>query len=70
LPSNCNINDSSYKQKIFNRDVLWMGINVIKYSLEVSQYYEAQRILEDLTRCGNLCDTSLINPTYDCGCNN
>ena len=70
LQSNCNINDSSYKQKIFNRDVLWMGINVIKYSLAVSQYYEAQRILEDLTRCGNLCDTSLINPTYGCGCNN
>ena len=47
-----------------------MGINVIKYSLEVSQYYEAQRILENLIRCGNLCDTSLINPTYGCECNN
>lgn len=70
LHNNCNVNSESHKQKIFNRDLLWMGINVIKYSLEVSQYYEAQRILEELTRCGNLCDTSIINPTYGCGCSN
>ena len=70
LPFNCNIDSESYKQKIFNRDLLWMGINVIKYSVEVSQYYEAQRILEELYKCGNLCDTLTINATYGCGCNN
>lgn len=70
LPDNCNRNSDSYKQSIFNRDLLWMGINVIKYSLERGQYFEAQRIFEQLIRCNNLCDTSIINPSYGCGCNN
>lgn len=70
LPKECNINSSTYKQQIFNRDLLWMGINVIKYCLEQSQLYEAQRYYESISRCDVLCNNSLNNPTHGCGCNN
>lgn len=70
LPKSCSTNSPEYKQKIFNRDLLWMGINVIKYSLELSQLYEAQRYLEELTRCSVLCDSSHLTSSYNCGCNN
>lgn len=70
LPKECNINSSTYKQQIFNRDLLWMGINVIKYCLEQSQLYEAQRYYESISRCDVLCNNSLNNSTYGCECNN
>ena len=70
LPQNCNINSQVYKQGMFNRDLLWMGINVIKYCLEQSQLYEAQRYLEEISKCDVLCNNSLNNSTYGCGCNN
>lgn len=71
LPKSCNRN--SLSSQIFNRDILWMAINVIKYCLDTSQLYEAQRYLEEVTRCSNWCDGSfninLINSS-GCGCNN
>lgn len=70
LPNNCNINSDTYRQKIFNRDVLWMGINSVKYLIESQppQLFEAQRLLEELNRCNDLCDTSNITLNYGCGC--
>lgn len=70
LPKGCNINSDSYKQQIFNRDLLLMGINVMKYLTEQTPalYLEAQRLLEDLTTCGILTNT-INNVTYGCGCN-
>lgn len=38
----------------FNRDFVWMTLNVIKYLLEWGQYYEAQLVLEDLA-CYDFC---------------
>ena len=68
LPQNCKSNSDEYKQKIYNRDIIWMGINVIKYALSISQYYEAQRYLELLTRCGLICSNLTNNRSYDCQC--
>ena len=69
LPNTCKQTSDEYKQKIYNRDVVWMTINVIKYALSVSQYYEAQRYLESITRCGILCSTVSTNINYGCECN-
>lgn len=59
------------KQNIFNRDILWMGINVIQYCLDVGNFYEAQRTLERLTGCGLLCKQNQLHINYfkSCGCN-
>ena len=54
----------------FNRDFLWMTINVINYYLEWDKYSEAQIVLENIG-CTNLCpnDRSLYSPTKSgCGC--
>ncbi len=67
LQKSCNENDNAIKQKIFNRDLFWMAINSIKYLVSFSRYYEAQQMLERVSKCGLLCDTKI---TYDCGCTN
>ena len=54
---------------IFVRDLLWMGINVIKYNIETLQLYEAQRILEKLTSCYSFCDANSLITYNNCGCN-
>ena len=54
----------------FNRDFLWMTINVINYYLEWDQYSEAQIILENIG-CTNLCpdEDSVYNKSNGgCGC--
>lgn len=57
---------------IYNRDIVWMALNIIKYLIELGQYYEAQRILENVTQCGNICrevftSTNVIGEN-NCGC--
>lgn len=55
--------------QIHNRDILWMTINVIKYLIDLGQYYEAQRILENVMSCNNLCKVSSNNSNSSgCGC--
>ena len=54
----------------FNRDFLWMTINVINYYLEWDKYSEAQIVLENLG-CTNLCPEPNGNydtPKSGCGC--
>lgn len=59
---------------IYNRDIIWMAINVIKYLIELGQYYEAQRVLEDITQCGGICKDVMVDKNTigggGCGCNN
>lgn len=63
----CTSQDLS--QKIKDRDLIWMFINVIKYSLETGQLYEAQRFLEKLNKCNSICGNNNIKTTYNnCGC--
>ena len=55
---------------IHNRDIIWMTINVLKYLVEKQDLFEAQRILESVTKCNTMCNntTSNIN-NINCGCN-
>ena len=69
LPTSCN--KDKLKEKIYNKDILWMGINVIKYCLDMSKLYEAQDYLEKIISCGIYCNKSTrLNNTSNCGCNN
>lgn len=72
LPGRCLNKLDDVKMQIYNRDIVWMSINVIKYLIELAQYYEAQRILEDITQCGGICKDSdkVIEGGSGCGCNN
>lgn len=61
--------DKNDKDLIFKRDFLWMTINVLKYRVENSQLFEAQRILETVNGCGSFCKTSKPNLNISgCGC--
>ena len=53
----------------FNRDFIWMTINVINFYLEVDQYTEAEIVLEDLG-CYNFCDLRNVDVENRklCGC--
>lgn len=55
---------------IFNRDIAWMTINMIKYYLGFGQIYEAQRILEQINYCNGICKQPKYKSKYqnNCGC--
>ena len=55
-------------QDISNRDILWIGINTIKYLLDLGKYYEAQGVLESLTGCTGLCKQSIKVKDNGDGC--
>lgn len=54
---------------IFERDFLWMTINIIDYLVCNKQFEEAQRILENFNKCNSFCkqSTNKIN-SHHCGC--
>ena len=52
----------------FKRDIVWMAINVIKYYVELGQLMEAQRLLEELTKCGGICNDIKSSSKQGCGC--
>lgn len=56
------------QQEVYNRDIVWMTISVIKYLIEFGQYNEAQRILEAITQCGNICGNLKSKDNNSCGC--
>ena len=63
------INKLGYtKEDVYNRDIIWMSINIIKYLIGFGQYYEAQRILESITQCGNICREQNPKKGGGCGC--
>lgn len=55
---------------IFNRDLVWMTLNIIKYYTGFKQVYEAQRVLEQINYCHGVCRDSKtkLNNQSDCGC--
>ena len=61
---NCNrgVNDLDTKA-----DILLAAIMVIKDLMEKGEYAEAQRILDGLNTCGNLCK-NYVNRLKGCGC--
>lgn len=63
----CKTIDKNYT---FDRDFIWMTINILKYYIELNQYREAQRLLEEINVCGGICNENNL-PEYknpDCGC--
>lgn len=52
----------------FNRDFIWMSINIITYYVENGLLEKAQSILEQLYSCGSLCNNTINNQSYGCGC--
>lgn len=66
----CNTYSSTeHSKKVADRDMMWMFINSIKYSLSRKEFYEAQRFLEKFNRCNVICDyDNLKFWNNDCGC--
>lgn len=59
----------SSKVDTFNRDLLWMTINVIKYYIENGQYSAAQALLEEFEGCGStICKQSSSTKLNSNGC--
>ena len=70
VPLKCDVQAlNGYKDLIYKRDLLWTAINVIKYSIDLKQLYEAQRILEEIIFCGGFCTNSPSKIVANCGCN-
>lgn len=63
--------ETKYSQDIFNRDLIWMAINVINYCIQVGKYFEAQRYLENIQACNAICNQATSNnkSSSSCGCN-
>ena len=68
LKNNCNGNCSNGGSDSNSRtDVLLAAVMVLKDLMEKGDYFEAQRILNGLNTCGNLCK-KYANNLNDCGC--
>lgn len=52
----------------FDRDMIWMTLNVVDYLIEFEQFMEAQRILEHFEKCGNFCKNIYKHNIKSCGC--
>ena len=53
------------------RDFLFISVYVLDYLVCIGNYAEAQRILESLSACGELCNDSVfISSTTNCNCKN
>lgn len=50
------------------RDLVWMGINVIKYMVQFSMLEEAERIIELLESCNGICSQTLSTNKTSSGC--
>lgn len=66
--SSCNKNNID-NDLTYKRDLVWMGINVVKYMVENTQLHEAQRIIELLHSCNGVCSDSNKTTTSRNGCN-
>lgn len=62
--------NSNLSDAIFDRDFVWMTLNVIKYYIEFNQLSEAQNILEEVNSCNGFCNSpnKITNTKSGCGC--
>lgn len=69
--SKCKVKGGLDDQLIFDRDLIWMTINIISYLTEFGQLSEAQRILETFEGdCNTICKKYISNNSSSCGCSN
>lgn len=68
--SECSNNRKNNCDLVFQRDLIWMGLNVIQYLTELNQLSEAERIIEQLGRgCNGLCKQTFEQLSKSgCGC--
>lgn len=68
--SECSNNRKDNCDLIFQRDLIWMTLNVIQYMTELNQLAEAERIIEQLGRgCNGLCKQTFEQLSKSgCGC--
>jgi hypothetical protein len=66
----CKSKNSDLDTLQFNRDFIWMTINVLTYYIERNMLYEAERILEEVRGCNGICNQSLkmVSGGKGCGC--
>lgn len=65
--SNCSLDKCSTREDIRNtRDFLMGAMYVFDYLKDIQNYTEAQRILDNMISCSNICDNIL----EDCNCGN
>lgn len=68
IVSDCSTNRTNNCELIFQRDLIWMALNVIQYATELNQLAEAERIIEQLGRgCNGLCNEQQQFKS-GCGC--
>lgn len=63
--SNSCEEDKNLKNK---RDFLLSAVYAFDYLKDIGNFSEAQRILENLYTCDNICEVDLINTYNDCNC--
>lgn len=57
------------KELSIKRDLVWMGINVIKYMVQFNMLAEAERTIEQLESCNGICSGNpSTNKSSGCGC--
>lgn len=66
----CGNTNKDNCELVFQRDLIWMALNVIQYLTELQQLAEAERIIEQLGRgCNGLCkQNSQQSSKSRCGC--
>lgn len=67
--SKCLVNGSVDSQLIYNRDLIWMTINIVSYLVEFGEFTEAERIIELFGGCNNVCKSKYSTTnSNNCGC--
>ena len=68
--SECSNNRKNNCDLAFQRDLIWIALNVIQYLTELNQLSEAERIIEQLGRgCNGLCKQTFEQLSKSgCGC--
>lgn len=68
--SECSNNRKNNCDLAFQRDLIWMALNVIQYLTELNQLSETERIIEQLGRgCNGLCKQTFEQLSKSgCGC--
>lgn len=54
----------------FNRDFVWMALNIINYYVECNLLNKAQKLLEEIYGCGNVCKHPKSSTKSKCSCCN
>lgn len=65
-----NNNCEDISQLLYRRDFLLGALYTLDYLKDINQFSEAQRLLESIASCGELCDDSNIINYNSCNCGN